>query len=145
MTRLGTAIQLAGRGEREQARRLLSALWEQVGADGDPLHRCALAHHLADVQDEPGEELAWDQRALQAADAVTDARAARAGVPGPAAGLYPSLHLNVAEGHRRLGDLGAARRHLALGQQAAGALGDDGYARVVRGGLTALAARLADE
>lgn len=143
MTELGEALELVGRGERSQARRRLTALWERVGPDGDPLHRCAVAHHLADLQDDLREELGWDLRALQAADAITQERAEQAGVPGPVAGLQPSLHLNLGEDYRRLGDLPAARRHLELGQAAAGALGADGYGSMIRRGLDALATRLA--
>ncbi|WP_299039002.1 hypothetical protein [uncultured Pseudokineococcus sp.] len=145
MSGLGEAIEMVGRGERLAARELLLELWEGVGPTGDPLHRCALAHHLADVQDDLVEELAWDERALLAADSITAERAAEAGVAGSVAGLYPSLHLNLGDDHRRLGDLDAARRHLALGQDAAGALGEDGYSAMIRRGLERLAARLTDE
>jgi len=67
-----------------------------------------------------------------------------AGVAGPVAGFYPSLHLDLGEDYRKLGDLPAARRHLELGQESAAALGDDGYCRMTRGGLERLAARLTD-
>jgi hypothetical protein len=143
MTGLGQAIELIGRGERRAARRVLTALWDQVGPTGDPLHRCALAHHLADVQEDPAEELAWDLRALDAANAITADRAAQAGVTASVASFHPSLHLNLGEDYRKLGDLAAARRHLALAQEAATALGDDGYSAMIRGGLQALATRLA--
>jgi hypothetical protein len=55
------------------------------------------------------------------------------------AAMYPSLHLNLADCHRRLGDLDRARDHLAQGQAAAGALPDDGYGQLIRGGLDRLA------
>lgn len=144
MTRIGHAVELGQRGERQEARRLLFELEEQIGPDGDPLHRVAVAHAMADVQDDPRDELAWDLRALQAADAVTDERAAQAGMAGSVAGFYPSLHLNLGEDYRKLGDLPAARRHLELGQAAASVLSDDGYSGMIRGGLERLAGRLAD-
>jgi hypothetical protein len=50
--------------EREAARRLFADLWEEIGAGGDALHRCALAHSMADVQDDVREELVWDLRAF---------------------------------------------------------------------------------
>ena len=49
---------LSQAGERDAARRVLEALWEDIGGeDGDPLHRCAVAHAMADVQDDPADEL----------------------------------------------------------------------------------------
>ncbi|MGV9298996.1 MULTISPECIES: hypothetical protein [Amycolatopsis] len=83
-----------------------------------------------------------DQRALEAADLVTDARLADAGVSLSAAGLYPSLHLNLAECHRKLGDLGRAREYLQLAQAEIGALGDDEYGRLVKDGLRQVAEQL---
>ena len=35
---------------------------------------CVLAHSMADVQDDVRQELVWDQRALAAADPLTDDR-----------------------------------------------------------------------
>ena len=142
MVRIGRGIELAQRGEREAARRVLAEIWQEIAADGDPFHRCALAHTMADLQDDPQQELVWDLRALRAADRVTDARAAEAGVVGPVAGFYPSLHLNLGEVYRKLGDHTAARRHLELGLAAVDALDDDGYGSMIRRGLQGLAARL---
>jgi tetratricopeptide (TPR) repeat protein len=142
MSRVGRGIELSSAGDREAARKLFGELWEEIGPDGDPLHRCAVAHHLADLQDDPQQEVLWDSRALEAADLLTDERAAAAGVASPVAGLYPSLHLNLGEAYRKLGDLDEARRHLDQGLAAATALGDDGYGAMVRRGLSGLADRL---
>lgn len=128
-----------GRGQREAARHLFAQIWDEInGEQGDPLHVCVLAHAMADVQDDVHEELVWDQRALTAADQLTEFRVAEAGVMLPVAGLYPSLHLNLAECYRKLGDLGRAREHLQLAQTGIGALGDDEYAQLIRGGLDRL-------
>ncbi|MGS2645463.1 hypothetical protein [Streptosporangium sp. G12] len=142
MARIGQGVELGRRGEREAARKLFSELWEEIGVTGDPLHRCALAHWMADVQDEVKEELLWDLRALEAADLVTDERAQQAGVAGPVSGFYPSLHLNLGDAYRRFGDLDRARDHLERGRAAVGALGDDGYGQMIRQGLDRLAGRL---
>lgn len=142
LTRIGHGIELTQQGRPTDARRLFAELWELIGADGDPLHRCALAHWMADVQEDSAEELDWDLRALEAADSVTDARIAEAGVAGLVNSLLPSLHLNLGEDYRRLGDGAAARRHLEWGQVASRALGDDGYSAFLRGGLDRLADRL---
>lgn len=142
MGRIAEATALGQRGDRAAARALFARLWAAIGEDGDPFHRCALAHAMADVQDDVAEELRWDERALAAADELTDERAAAGGVPSGVAGFYPSLHLNLAECHRRLGNLAQAREHLARGRQRLGALADDGYGQLVRGGYDRLAERL---
>ncbi|WP_432519154.1 hypothetical protein [Kineococcus sp. SYSU DK006] len=142
MTRIGHGIELNQRGEKYRAHALFMDLWSQIGPDGDAMHRCALAHSMADTCDDPQEELRWDLEALRAADSITDERASAAGMAGPVAAFYPSLHLNLGEVHRELGDLDAARRHLDLGRRAITALPDNGYGRMITAGLDALSQRL---
>ena len=140
LIRIGDAVQLGHRGDREAARRLFAELWDEIGGDtGDPLHRCTLAHGMADVQDDVRQELLWDQRALAAADQLTDERVGEAGVPLPVAGLYPSLHLNLSECHRKLGDLDRARAHLQQARETIDTLPDDEYGRLIRDGLAQIA------
>lgn len=142
-SRIGRGIELSQRGDRTAARALLDEVWHEMGGeDGDPLDRCSLAHAMADLQDDPQDELVWDLRALRAAEQLTDARAAEVGMTYPVAGLFPSLHLNLGDCYRRIGAPGLARKHLRLGLAAAGALPDDGYGRMVRRGLDRLAERL---
>lgn len=147
LVRIGEGVELHhGRGRREEARRLFARVWDEIGGErGDPLHVCVLAHAMADVQDDVHEELLWDRRALTAADQLTDARTAQAGVLLPVAGLYPSLHLNLADCYRRLGDLGRARDHLRRARAGIGVLGDDGYARLIKDGLQRLTRLLSAE
>ncbi|MGY1640100.1 hypothetical protein ACI782_03070 [Geodermatophilus sp. SYSU D00703] len=145
LERIRQVIALGQQGRRAEARAAFGEIWAALGPGGDPLHRCFLAHSMADVQDDPQEELAWDQRALEVAESVTDERAAAAGAIGPVAAFYPSLHLNVGEDHRRLGNLAEARRHLDLGLRAAPALGDDPYGALITKALDDLAARLSAE
>jgi hypothetical protein len=133
-------VQLAHQGERDAARSRFAQIWDEIGGEGgDPLHRCTLAHAMADVQDDVREELVWDQRALAAAELLTDARVAQAGVPLSVAGLYPSLHLNLCECYRKLGDLDRAREHLEQARATIGALGDDEYGRLIKDGLERVA------
>lgn len=144
LVRIGEAAQLHHyRGQRDAARRLLDQIWAEIGGEqGDPLHVCVLAHTMADVQNDVRQELFWDCRALAAADQVTDERAAQAGVALPVAGLYPSLHLSVADCYRRLGDLDPAREHLHLARAGIDALGEDEYGQLIRRGLDVLAGQL---
>jgi hypothetical protein len=137
LTRIGQVVMLHHAGDREEARRRLLDLWTEIGAHGQPLHRCTLAHYLADTQDDPSDELAWDLRALSAADEAEGAVGLR--------GFYPSLHLNLAVDYVKLGRTEAARSHLHRARGAAAALGDDGYGDGVRAAITRLELRLGDD
>jgi hypothetical protein len=144
LVRIGEGVQLHHhRGRREAARQMFEQIWDEIGREqGDPLHVCVLAHAMADVQDDVSQELLWDQRALVAADLLTDVRTARAGVALPVAGLYPSLHINLGECYLKLGDLDRARDHLHRARASIGALGDDDYGHLIRGGLERLEQQL---
>ncbi|MEV1021844.1 hypothetical protein [Streptomyces sp. NPDC050264] len=143
MTRIGQAVMLAHAGDREEARDRFLGLWSEIGEDGDPLHRCTLAHYMADTQDDPADELAWDLRALSAADGLTGERLAAHEESLALRALYPSLHLNLAADYVKLGRPGAARSHLARAWSVVDALGDDGYGDGVRAALTRLEQRVA--
>ena len=144
LARINEGVQLHHQqGQREAARDLFAQIWDEIGGErGDPLHVCVLAHSMADVQDNVHQELVWDERALAAAGLLTDDRLARAGVPMSVAALYPSLHLNLGECYRKLGDLGRAGEFLQCAQAGIGALGDDTYAQLIKGGLDRLAQEL---
>ncbi|MGY1605013.1 hypothetical protein [Geodermatophilus sp. SYSU D00815] len=129
------AAALGQAGDRAGARDRLVRLWEEAGADGDPLHCVTIAHFLADLQDDVREELAWDERALAAAAELTDERTARHRAGLEVRGFLPSLHLNLADCHRRLGDPDTARAHLAAAESLVHVLADDGYGRMLRGAL----------
>ncbi|MBP2369149.1 hypothetical protein [Pseudonocardia parietis] len=136
------AVEAGCAGDPGAARTQLAAIWERLGEDGDPFHRCTLAHYAADVQDDPHEELRWDERALAAAGEVTDERARAHHASLHIAGFYPSLHLNLADVHRRLGHDADARRHLELARERIDALADDGYGRMIRSAIERCGQRL---
>ncbi|MEV8391031.1 MULTISPECIES: hypothetical protein [unclassified Streptomyces] len=168
MTRIGQAVMLLHGGDREEARNRFGLLWAELGEAGDAFHRCALAHYMADTQDDPGDELAWDLRALTAADGLREESAAddraagdgaaddgtagdgaagdplaeaRAGVPGTSSvvrAFYPSLHLNLAADYVKLQRPEAARLHLDRAREAADALGDEGDVNGVGAGIDRL-------
>lgn len=143
MEAIARAVAQARSGDPAPARRTLLDLWTRLGATGDPLHRCSLAHHLADLHADPAEALAWDVRALDAADAVTGQRA-RQHDPGlRIAGFYPSLHLNLADDYRRLGSFEAAARHIEAARTHAPSLSDDPYGRLVRRAVEEVAEAIA--
>ncbi|MFI9804157.1 hypothetical protein ACIHEJ_07265 [Streptomyces sp. NPDC052301] len=140
LTRIGQVVMLHHGGDREEARSRFLDLWAEIGEDGDPLHRCTLAHYLADTQDDPADELAWDLRALSAAEELAEAHAG--GDPLSVRGFFPSLHLNLAADYVKLGRAEAARSHLRRARSAAGALSDDGYGDGVRAAISRLELRL---
>ncbi|MFF0504412.1 hypothetical protein ACFYUH_12545 [Streptomyces fimicarius] len=175
MTRIGQAIMLLHGGDREEARNRFGALWSELGADGDALHRCTLAHYMADTQDDPGDELAWDLRALTAAEglrAAEGAGGAEAGGAGKGTGasdgpggaegadggpvaehpdipavraFYPSLHLNLAADYLKLQRPESARIHLQRARAAAESLADDGYGGGVRAAIDRLELRMREQ
>lgn len=144
MQRITDAIGVLHAGNRDEARALFSAIWDEIEEDADPFHECTLAHFMADTQDDPAEELAWDLRALHAAGRVTQARAEAHHASLSIAGFFPSLHLNVADACLRLGDKAKARHHLEAGRALLGTLQPDGYGATIRRGLDRLDAALAE-
>ncbi|MGQ4388611.1 hypothetical protein [Streptomyces sp. SAS_270] len=145
MTRIGQVVMLHHGGDREEARGRFLDLWAEIGEDGDPLHRCTLAHYMADTQDDPCDELAWDLRALSAADELSDGRVAAHHRSLAVRAFYPSLHLNLAADYVKLGRGEAARSHLRRARGADGALGDDPYGDGVRAAIGRLELQLAGD
>ncbi|QFZ77623.1 tetratricopeptide repeat protein [Streptomyces fagopyri] len=145
MTRIGQAVMLHHGGDREEARGRFLDLWSEIGEDGDPLHRCTLAHYMADTQDDPSDELAWDLRALSAADELGDDRVEEHHRSPAVRAFYPSLHLNLAADYVKLGRSDAARSHLRRARGAVGFLGDDRYGDGVRAAIGRLELRLDGE
>ncbi|WP_329322404.1 hypothetical protein [Streptomyces sp. NBC_01262] len=133
MTRIGQVVMLLHGGDREEARNRFAGLWEQIGEEGDPLHRCMVAHHMADTQDDPEDELDWDVRALRAAS----------GMSGEVArGFYPSLHLNLAASYWRVGEERMAISHLGRARESCSALGEDAYGDRIRAAVGRMELRL---
>jgi hypothetical protein len=148
MAVLAEGIAIAQRGERAQARSVLADLWGRLEPGSErhlpraPLHRCAVAHSIADLQDDVCEELRWDLRALEAAADVTDEQVADAGMTGGAGALFPSLYLNLGDAYRRLGLREEAVARLRLGRACLDALPEGGYRDMIAGGLDRLEVRL---
>ncbi|MFD3401003.1 hypothetical protein ACFWUU_10020 [Kribbella sp. NPDC058693] len=108
------AVSLGQAGDRDAARAQLAALWDAVD---DRQTRCAIAHYLADLQDETSDELTWDLRALEVVEDTA---------------WLPSLHLNLADDYRRLAHPLQAEEHLQLAHEHLHLLPADGYGEVIR-------------
>ncbi|MEO5725308.1 MAG: hypothetical protein ABIQ39_09560 [Ilumatobacteraceae bacterium] len=139
-TEIKAAITLALSGDREGGSREMARCWEGLG-DDQHAQQCVLAHYLADVQDDLDSEVIWDERALVAFGLVGENDLDSIGIVS-AAGLAPSLHLNLGDCYLRQGRVEEARGQLQAGMAAAAVLGGDGYGTMIRSGLDGLGARL---
>jgi hypothetical protein len=135
-TTIREGIALREQGRSPEAKALMEALVAEVESGDDAFAKIFLAHSLADVQENPEDELAWDLRALTFMDDLTDERAIERGNSGGKNALLPSLHLNLAVDYRRLGDDTNARLHYALGEAHLDALVDDAYGDSIRTAFT---------
>ncbi|WP_205328435.1 hypothetical protein [Glycomyces sp. YM15] len=145
MDAIGRAVVQGHNGDIAEARTALLDLWNRIGVTGDPLHRCTLAHSMADLYDDAAGALAWDVRALDAADAATDERVQAHHAGLQIAGFYPSLHLNLADDYRRLGSFEAAGAHIDAAEQAAPALPEGPYGDLIRRAVEEVAAAIAEK
>ncbi|WP_433797581.1 hypothetical protein [Actinoplanes sp. CA-252034] len=130
MEEISRALEMSAAGDPPAARATLERLWETTD---DALHRCAIAHYLADLQGSVQDELRWDERALQAFPDLTDARAREYDDTWRARAFLPTLHLNLSDVHRRAGNEEQARHHLAEAAAALDALPADDYGAMIRG------------
>jgi tetratricopeptide (TPR) repeat protein len=135
MDAIGRAVTEGRAGDIAAARHKLLDLWSTIGVTGDPLHRCTLAHYLADLYEDPAQALAWDVRALDAADAVTEQRVQKHHASLHIAGFYPSLHLNLADNYRRLGAFEAAIEQITAAKGHSPNLPQDSYGDLLRAAI----------
>ncbi|MGW3094492.1 hypothetical protein ACWDCC_13690 [Streptomyces sp. NPDC001102] len=139
MEAIGQAVIEGRTGDILSARHKLLNLWSAIGVTGDPLHRCSLAHYLADLYEDPAQALAWDVRALDAADAATEQRVQEHHASLHISGFYPSLHLNLADNYRRLGSFDAATEHINAAKEHVPDLPQDAYGASLRTALDEVA------
>ncbi|MEO7058212.1 MAG: hypothetical protein ABI083_00685 [Lapillicoccus sp.] len=134
------AVGLALSGDKQPGRAALAACW-QATTGTDHAQRCVIAHYLADLQSSLDDEVGWDEAALSEHAHVSDEDLKAVGIAS-AAGLAPSLHLNLGDGYLRQGRVDVARAQLNAGLQGRGALAPDGYGALVRSGLDRLEQRI---
>ncbi|WP_328410068.1 hypothetical protein [Nocardia sp. NBC_00403] len=132
MAAITRAITLGREDSPDAARTALREIWDSLGPQGEPLHRCTVAHYLADLYEDAAQALSWDIRALDAADSMTADRASRYDAQLDVRSFYPSLHLNLADNYRRLGSFDAAQREIDAARNSLHTLGDDAYGAIVR-------------
>lgn len=145
LERVRSAFRLFCRAERTEGRRQLEAVWTELESGDHPYVRCVAAHYLADTEEDLHKALEWDLRALKVAQSIDTGKGQDAH-PSAAAvrAFYPSLHLNLADDYRKLGEFDKARHHVDLGNEMSGALGLDAYGQSVRAGLVRVDAQIQD-
>lgn len=126
-------------GDTTSARTKLQTLWSEIGVLGDPLHRCTLAHYLADLYADAAQALTWDVRALDAAQAVTEQRVQQHDTSLHIAGFAPSLHLNLADNYRRLRSFEAAAEHISAAREHTADLPSGPYGDTIRTAIAEVA------
>ena len=144
LERIHSAFRLYCRSQPAEGRRQLLAIWEELESGGDPFCRCVTAHYLADTQDDLQDELKWDRTALELAESAVGTGGGSNPSVAPLQAFFPSLHLNLADDYRRLGDFDTARRHADRGNELGGALGIDAYGQRIRAELIRVAAQIDD-
>jgi hypothetical protein len=132
MEEIRKAQELNVAGDKLGARAVLERLW---GTTEDSLHRCTIAHYLADLQDSVEDELRWDELALAAFPDLTDERTRAFDDSWRARAFLPSLHLNLADVHRRAGHQKEARHFLSEATGALDELPADDYGAMIRDAL----------
>jgi hypothetical protein len=137
VTEMMAAVAMAQGGDRAGGRSRLEALLARFEDDPDSFYECVLSHHLADVQDDLADELAWDLRALDSALSCTEARH-----QASIAGSMASLHASLGYDFLKLRDVARSREHLAEARGFTSHLADDAYGRMVLGGIERLARHL---
>jgi hypothetical protein len=134
------AIGEAQAGDQATGRQRLLGCWEQT-EPAQHAYRCVLAHYLADLQTTLDDEVSWDTTALAEYAHLAGDDLAAVGIP-EAAGLAPSLHLNLGDGYLRQGRLAEAAEQVRAGVASVDVLANDGYGRMVREGLARLEIRV---
>ena len=142
MAAIVAAVEQGRAGDRPGARQALEALWTETG---DVLHRCTIAHFAADLQDSVADELRWDELALAEAGSMTEERIQQYDAAWQVRQLLPSLHLNLADAHRRSGHPDQAEQHLDAALAEIDSLPDNDYGTLIRTGAEKIKRALADK
>lgn len=96
----GTRAEFEGR--KNDACALYQQAWDEAK---DDYEACVAAHYMARCQDNPQDELHWNEEALKHAEALKDESVE---------GFFPSLYLNLGHSHELLGNLEEAQEYYRL-------------------------------
>lgn len=116
-------MEMEGKGEPEEAGRLFLQAWNEAVND---FEKFTASHYVARHQKSVSDKLKWDETALQFALKITDDAVKE---------TFPSLYLNIAKCYEDLNDLGNAKRNYELAHSFSGFLPDNGYGKMIKGGI----------
>ncbi|MBA4852128.1 rRNA adenine methyltransferase [Emticicia sp. BO119] len=119
----GQGMMLEGEGKKEEALQLFQQAWDEAAND---FEKFTSAHYVARHQKTIADKLKWDETALQHALNIND-DSIRA--------TYPSLYLNIGKCYEDLNDFAKARKNYQLALSFADLLPDDGYGKMIKGGI----------
>ncbi|HYI79167.1 MAG TPA: rRNA adenine methyltransferase [Chryseolinea sp.] len=114
---------LEGAGEPEAAKEHYLNAWESATNDRE---KFIAAHYIARQQKNVVDKLQWDNAALNACLKINDESVWDA---------YPSLYLNLAKDYEDMGDFGRAQEVYHLAQSFTKYLSEDGYGKMITGGI----------
>jgi tetratricopeptide (TPR) repeat protein len=116
-------MELEGEAKNDEASKVFLEAWEQAADDKE---KFTAAHYVARHQPTIADKLAWDEIALNLAMKIED---------DSVKGAYPSLYLNIAKCHEDLEDFEQAKKNYETALTYANSLHEDGYGRMIRGGV----------
>jgi tetratricopeptide (TPR) repeat protein len=116
-------MMLEGEGKKEEALQLFQQAWNEATNN---FEKFTSAHYVARHQKSIADKLKWDEIALQLALKIND---------DTVKGAYPSLYLNIAKCYEDLNDFDNARKNYQLALSFTDLLSDDGYGRMIKGGI----------
>jgi len=116
-------MNLEGEGKKDEALQLFEQAWNEATTD---FERFTSAHYVARHQKTIADKLKWDQVALTLALKMNDETLKAA---------YPSLYLNVAKCFEDLNDFDNAQKNYDLALSFSTLLPDNGYGKMIKGGI----------
>jgi len=116
-------MDLEGEGKNEEAAKVFLEAWDQASDDKE---KFTAAHYVARHQNSVSDKLKWDKTALNLALKIKD---------DSVKGAYPSLYLNIAKGYEDLEKFDKAIANYELALSYAGFLHEDGYGKMIKGGV----------
>ncbi|MES1181560.1 MAG: hypothetical protein ABUL44_02070 [Flavobacterium sp.] len=118
------AMDLEGEGKEEEALSLFQQAWQEATSD---FEKMIAAHYIARHQTLVTDKLKWDEKSLLLALTIADESIKEA---------YPSLYLNIAKCHEDLRDFKNANINYQSALSFTSFLGDDGYGKMIKSGIT---------